>query len=184
MATHHVVQNGIVREPVGPRIVEERVVEPVVAPPVQVVESRRVIRTGWARYSASQVVHGACGIFMVLLGAITVGRAGFDDVPAHTVDVLGIRTTALLGLIELFAGLLLLCAALAPDARGFGGFMGIVLLVGGTVVAAGSQSMLDDLHTESGLGWIAIVVGVVAILGAVLPAVMVSRRATTAVDVW
>lgn len=181
MVTRHVVREEVVADPVvpvAPQYVEQHVVEPV-----PVVETQRVVRTGWARYSGSQLVHGLCGLFLVILGAVTVGRAGFDDIPNLTVNVLGIQATALIGLIELFAGLMLLCAALAPEARGFGGFMGILLLVAGIIVAAGSSSMLADMHTESGLGWIGIIVGVAAILGAVLPAVMVGRS-RTAVDVW
>lgn len=180
MATRHYVRtNDVVSEPVVPHVVEETVIEPAT-----VVETHRVIRRGWSRFSASQFVHGACGLFLVIVGAVTIGRAGFgESITAHTVDVLGLRTTALLGLVELFAGLLLLCAAIAPEGRGFGGFMGVVLLVGGIIVAAGSDQMLDDLHTEAGLGWLAIVVGVAAILGAVLPVFLVDRRSTR-VDVW
>jgi hypothetical protein len=193
MATRHSVRGTAVpSQPVvhaEPQIVEETVVEPapvvaqapVVAAPV--VESHRVVRRGWSRYSASQLIHGACGLFLVIIGAIAVGRAGFDDVGEGTVEVLGITTTALIGLVLLLAGLLLLCAALAPEARGFGGFIGVLLLVGGIIIAAGSDELLADLHTEAALGWLGIIVGAVAILGAVLPAFLVDRRSTT-VDVW
>jgi putative copper export protein len=166
-------------------VTTDEVVAPtqVVAQP-QVVESRRVVRRSWARFSVSQIVHGACALFLLILGGVTVGRAGFGDgIGTHTVEVLGITTTAMIGLVELFLGLLLLCAALAPEGRGFGGFIGVLLFVGGIIVAAGSDNMLNDLHTEGALGWIGIIVGAVSMLAAVLPTFLVDRR-STAVDVW
>lgn len=157
--------------------------EAVVEAP-QVIETHRVVRRSWARFSVSQVVHGACGLLLLIIGAVTVGRAGFgDDIGTHTTEVLGLTTTALIGLVELFAGLLLLCAALAPEARGFGGFIGVLLFVGGIIIAAGSDELLNDMHTEAGLGWLAIIIGAVAMLAAVLPTFFVDRR-SSAVDVW
>jgi hypothetical protein len=194
-----------VRRIVGGRpVVTQRVVDPAVdvvttetvvdAPPVidsarvvgtpQVVESHRVVRRSWARFSVAQVIHGACGLVLVIIGAVSIGRAGFGDgLGTHTTEVLGLTTTALIGLVEVFAGLLLLCAALSPEGRGFGGAIGVVLLITGVIVAAGSDQMLADLHTESGLGWIGIVIGAAAMLAAVLPTFLVDRR-STAVDVW
>jgi hypothetical protein len=184
MAVRRIVE---ARPVVTPRVVDpaaevvttETVVE---APPV--VASHRVVRRSWARFSASQVVHGICGLILVIIGAVTIGRAGFGDgIGTHTTEVLGMTTTTLIGLIELFAGLLLLCAALSPEGRGFGGAMGVLLLIGGIIVAAGSDEMLNDLHTEAGLGWLAIVIGAAAMLAAVLPTFLFDRR-STAVDVW
>lgn len=157
--------------------------EAVVEAP-RVIETHRVVRRSWARFSVSQIAHGACGLLLLIIGGVTVGRAGFgDDIGTHTTEVLGLTTTALIGLVELFAGLLLLCAALAPEGRAFGGAVGVLLFVGGIIVAAGSDELLNDLHTESGLGWLAIVIGAVAMLAAVLPTFLIDRR-STAVDVW
>jgi hypothetical protein len=155
------------------------VAQPQVVAQPHVVESRRVVRRSWARYSVSQIVQGACALFLLILGGVTVGRAGFgDDIGTHTVEVLGITTTAMIGLVELFVGLLLLCAALAPEGRGFGGFIGVLLFVGGIIIAAGSDEMLNDLHTEAALGWVGIILGALSMLAAVLPIFLVDRRST------
>jgi hypothetical protein len=165
-------------------VTTDAVVAPAHVVQPQVVESRRVVRRSWARYSVSQILQGACALFLLILGGVTVGRAGFgENIGTHTTEVLGITTTAMIGLVELFAGLLLLCAALAPEGRGFGGFIGVLLFVGGIIVAAGSDEMLADLHTEAALGWIGIILGAVSMLAAVLPTFLVDRR-TTAVDVY
>jgi len=113
---------------------------------------------------------------------VTGGKAGFGgSIGEQTTEVLGIATTTLIGLVEIAAGVLLMIAALSPANRGFGGAIGVLLLVGGIVIAAGSDQLLSDMHTESALGWIGIVVGAVALIGAFLPTQIVSRR--TAVDV-
>ena len=152
--------------------------------PVQteVIETEHVVRHTRGVFSGSQLVHGLCGLFLVVLGAVTVGKAGFGgSIGEQTTEVLGITSTTLIGLVEIAAGVLLMLAALSPTSRGFGGAMGVLLLVGGIVIAAGSEELLADLHTESALGWVGIIVGALALIGAFLPAHIVSRR--TAVDV-
>jgi len=147
-----------------------------------VVETEHVVRHTRGAFSGSQIVHGLCGLVLVVLGAVTVGKAGFGgSIGEQTTEVLGIATTTLIGLVEIAAGVLLMIAALSPANRGFGGAIGVLLLVGGIVIAAGSDQLLSDMHTESALGWIGIVVGAVALIGAFLPTQIVSRR--TAVDV-
>ena len=147
----------------------------------EVLESEHVVRQTRGAFSASQVIHGLCGLALVVLGAVTVGKAGFDAIGENTTEVLGITSTTLIGLVELAAGLLLLLAAISPSSRGFGGVIGVLLLVGGIVIAAGSDELLADMHTESSLGWVGIIIGALALIGAFLPAHLVSRR--TAVDV-
>jgi hypothetical protein len=171
----HVSQNyvggdrpiDVVREPVV-------VQQPVVQQPV-LVETGRTVRRSWGTFSAGQFIHGACGLFLVIFGAVAVGRAGFDEIGTTTTDVLGITVTAAIGAVAVIVGLLLMFAALSPAGRGFGGFLGVLLLVGGIVIAAGSDGLLSDLHTESSLGWIGIIVGALAMIGAFLPAHFVAR---------
>ena len=97
--------------------------------------------------------------------------------------MLGIDVTTLIGLVEIGAGLLLLLAALTPAGRAFGGVIGVLLLVGGIVIAAGSDELLSDLHTESGLGWVAIIVGAVAMIAAFFPAHYRLAQHASSVDV-
>ena len=148
----------------------------------EVVETDHVVRHTRTAFSAAQVIHALCGLALVVLGAVTVGKAGFGGaIGERTTEVLGITSTTLIGLVEIAAGLLLLLAAITPSSRGFGGAIGVLLLVGGIVIAAGSDELLADMHTESSLGWIGIIIGALALIGAFLPSHVVSRR--TAVDV-
>jgi hypothetical protein len=160
---------------------EPRVVVQTVQP---VAASSRVVRRSWSSFSVSQVLHGLTGLFLVIVGAVTIGKAGFTDIGEHTVQVLGWSTTAVLGLAELFAGLLLMCAALSPEGRVFGGVLGVLLFVGGIVIAAGSNELLSDLHTESGLGWMWLIVGLVALIGGLVPTYIWTKRSSAIVDTW
>ena len=168
-------------------VVQQEPVQQVVQPAPRVVQSEvieteHVVRHTRGAFSGAQVIHALCGLALVVLGAVTVGKAGFGGpIGERTTEVLGITSTTLIGLVELAAGLLLLLAAISPAGRGFGGAIGVMLLVGGIVIAVGSDELLSDMHTESALGWIGIIVGALALIGAFLPSHVVSRR--TAVDV-
>jgi hypothetical protein len=169
----HVVSDPVV----GERVVRQ---ETVVAP--SVAQSTQVVRRSWNAFSLSQVLHGLCGFVLVLLGAVAIARGGFDgNVGQQTTEVLGIKMTTVLGLVELAAGLLLLIAALTPSAKPFGGFIGVLLIVGGVVIIAGSQELLNDLHTEPALGWIALILGVISLVAAFLPEQVSARREYVAV---
>ena len=166
----------------GRRVLTEQEVpvERVVVEPT--MEAGYTERSTWGRFSVGQALHAAAGVFLVIFGAIGAGRAGFGDhLGERTTEVLGITLTTALSLGAIGAGLVLLLAALTPAGRGTGGVMGVLLLVGGIIVAAGSNELLSDLHTESALGWVGIIVGAVAVIAALLPSHFVSHR-TEVVD--
>ncbi len=110
-------------EPVrAPAALDEAVTEPVAsAPPVAHVgsaraETIRTVRT--TRFTPSAVVAAVVAIAMLVLGGITVGRAGFDgSLGRPVVTVAGFTATALLGLIVFGFGAVLLIAALARSGR-------------------------------------------------------------------
>lgn len=87
-----------------------------------------------------------------------------------------------MGLIEIFAGLLLLVGASDISMRGVMGTVGAVLFVGGIVVAAGTQEMLLKLGTEKSTGWALAAVGAASMVCAALPCFFRSERVTNAVD--
>jgi hypothetical protein len=135
-----------------------------------VATSDRVVTRSWTRFSVSQVIHGLCGVVLLMLGALAIAQGGFDGTASQqTSEVLGIDMTTVLGLVVVAAGLLLVIAALTPSGRPFGGFVGVLITVGGVVVAFGSDELLADLHTERTLGWLAIVLGVISVVAAFLP---------------
>jgi hypothetical protein len=137
---------------------------------VPVVASDRVVTRSWTHFSVSQVIHGLCGVVLLMLGALAIAQGGFDGTASEqTSEVLGIDMTTVLGLVVVAAGLLLVIAALTPSGRPFGGFVGVLIAVGGVVVAFGSDELLADLHTERSLGWLAIVLGVISVAAAFLP---------------
>jgi hypothetical protein len=173
------------QEPVERRVVEEPQERQVIdTPPVAstrvataepVATEVRAADTR-AHFSLSQVVHGLTGLFLLIIGAIAMARAGFTaPLNDPVVQVLGIDHTAILGIIEASAGVLLLIAALSPSIRGLGGLVGIALLVGGIMLLSSSQFQ-SDLHTESSLGWMAIIVGAIALIGALLPTHFTRRQ--------
>jgi hypothetical protein len=140
------------------------------------VESGYTERRTWARFSMGQALHAAGGIFLVIFGGIAAGRAGFGDrLGERETEVLGITITTALALVAIGAGLVLLLAALTPAGRVTGGVIGVLLLVAGIIVVAGSDELLADLHTESSLGWVGIIVGAVAVIAALLPTHVVSH---------
>ena len=125
----------------------------------------------------AQVVSAIGGVVLVVFGVFAIVRAGLDSpLSAPQVEVLGLTHTAAIGLVELAVGAVLILCALSPAARGLSALVGIALLVMGIVLLAGSDQLLADLHTESQLGWLGVIVG-----GAVLLAALVVPRRTTTV---
>jgi hypothetical protein len=129
------------------------------------------------RFSPGQLLSGCVGLVLVVLGIIAVTRTGVDStLNTPVTNVVGLTQSALVGFIELGAGLLLLIGSADAAFRGAAGFVGALLLVGGIVVAASTAKLLLDLGTSRSTGWFAVVLGAVAILGSLLPTVLRSDR--------
>ena len=150
-----------------PQIVETEIGGPVEE--VEVVESH-------SRFSPAQFIHAAIGTFLLIIGVIAMVRGDLSgDLTASTVDVLGIAHNAAIGIGEVVAGLLLLLAASGAGGRVLGVFVGIALVVFGAVLL-GDDGTVQDLGTEKALGWLAIVLGVIAAVAGLLPERRVLRR--------
>jgi hypothetical protein len=122
------------------------------------------------RFSPGQFLGGAVGVVLVLFGIVAVTRTGIDStLNSPPTQIMGLTHSAMIGLIELGAGLLLILSAADIALRGLMGFLGAVLIVGGVIVAAGNTKMLLDLGTRQSTGWFAVVMGAIAILAAALP---------------
>ena len=67
------------------------------------------------RFSPAQFVHAAIGVFLLVLGVVSMVRGDLSgDLTEPTFDVLGITHNAAIGIGEVVAGALLLLAATGP----------------------------------------------------------------------
>ena len=132
------------------------------------------------RFAPGQVVHAMIGVFLVVLGIISMARGDLSgDLTATTFDVLGITHNAAIGIAELAAGVLLLLAAAGSLGRFLGVIVGLALVVIGALLVS-DDGMVADLGTETALGWLAIALGGVAALVGLIPHVVSGAAASTA----
>jgi hypothetical protein len=104
------------------------------------------------------------GIGAVLLG----GLAG--SVTAPVVEVFTFDHTPLLGLIELAVGAVLVLTGLVRGGRWIAGPVGVATVVGGALVLAELEWTQTELAADQRFGWVPVIVGSVAFVGAMVPA--------------
>jgi hypothetical protein len=114
----------------------------------------------------------ACLVFGV--GAVILGGLA-GSVTEPVVQVLGYDHTPLLGLIEVGAGVVLVICAFVPGGRWIAGPVGVAAIVGGALIVAELDWIQRNLAAEQRFGWVAIAIGAVAYLGAMVP----TRRRVT-----
>lgn len=143
-------------------------------------ETVRTVRT--TRFTPSAVVAAVVAIAMLVLGGITVGRAGFDgSLGQPVVTVAGYTATALLGLIVFGFGAVLLLAALARQRQVILG-LGILGGVAGLIAVFEPNVGGDSLPIERRLGILAVIAMAVIVVSALLPTESrVNTRQTTEV---
>jgi len=143
-------------------------------------ETVRTVHT--TRFTPSAVVAAVVAIAMLVLGGITVGRAGFDgSLGEPVVTVAGYTATALLGLIVFGFGAVLLIAALARLQHVILA-LGIIGVVAGLIAVFEPTVGGDSLSIERRLGlWVTIAMAVI-VVSALLPTwSRVNTRQTTEV---
>jgi hypothetical protein len=130
-------------------------------------------------FSPGQILGGIVGLVLVLFGILAVTRTGIDStLNVPLTDVFGLTQSAAIGLIEVGAGLLLILGAANAEFRPLTGVVGVLLFIGGLIVAAGTGSLLRDLGTTNDTGWFALIMGAVAVLAAALPSFTRQDRVT------
>ena len=130
-------------------------------------------------FSAGQILILLAGAASLALGIVAVARTGLDGSLSQPVDtVLGWNHTALLGLFEIGAGALMILGGLRAGGRWLGGLAGLAAIAGGILILGRLEWTVDRLGAERDFGWVAIVIGAVAVVGAAIP--RVRRRTTTA----
>ncbi len=131
-----------------------------------------VLTSRTSGFTPGVLVAGVVAVVLLILGGVTVARAGIDsDLDQPVVEVAGYSATALLGLIELAFGLCLLIAALSRANSSIlffgivGGVMAVVAVFQPTV-GEGSLAIERDFAAVAAF----VMAGVVA--AALLPTVM------------
>jgi hypothetical protein len=168
-------------EPV--HVVDDRQVEPtdrhdvILQQRPWAVEEETVVERG---FSPGQILIVLAGAAALALGIVAVARTGLDGpLSEPTAEVLGWNHTALLGLIEIGAGAVMILSGLRAGARWLGGLVGIAAIVGGALILGQLDWTVDELGAERSFGWVAIVIGAVAVIGAAIPRVRRRSRRLT-----
>jgi len=139
----------------------------------------RVVRVDESRhwFSPGRVLGGLVGLALALLGAVTLFKTGVgSDLTAPTTTVFGMTQSALVGLIEIAAGLLLLLFAASEDGRPLIGLIGVLAIIAGIVGTVASPQIKQDLGFDSNAAWFLAVAGMVALLAALIPSFYRARR--------
>jgi hypothetical protein len=128
--------------------------------------------------SPGQILILLAGAASLALGIVAVARTGLDGSLSQPVDtVLGWNHTALLGLFEIGAGVLMILGGLRAGFRWFAGLVGLAAIAGGILILGQLQWTVDRLGAERNFGWVAIAIGAAAVVGAAIP--RMRRRSTT-----
>ncbi|MEO6157275.1 MAG: hypothetical protein ABIQ39_06555 [Ilumatobacteraceae bacterium] len=139
----------------------------VVAPAVNEAQTVSTVRYG--SISPAAIVAGIVAVALLVIGGITVARAGIHPIDKPT-DVAGFTATALLGFIELGFGVVLLIAALTR-AREAILFFGIVGGVAALIAVFQPTIGNGSLAIERGFAVIVAIAMAVVVVAAVLPTI-------------
>ena len=116
------------------------------------------------------------GAASLALGIAAVATTGLDGPLSQPVDeVLGWNHTALLGIIEIGAGVVMILSGLRAGARWLGGLVGLAAIVGGALILGRLDWTMNELGAERDFGWVAIAIGAAAVIGAAIPRVRAAR---------
>jgi hypothetical protein len=129
--------------------------------------------------SPAQLVAGLIGLILVVVGGVVLARVGLGSLTGDTTAVLDIDHTALMGLIDVIAGLLFLGAAASSGVRGNLIWLSLVAVAFGAVVAIEPAAFDSTLGGGRELGLLYLIVGIVGLLVALaFPTKVVDRVAT------
>ena len=132
-----------------------------------VVPSRPVDRaSGWPRVHAGSVLAVAAGAGLAIVGCVVLLRTGVDETWFRPrAEFLDADHTALLGALEIGAGLILLLAGLTGS-RVLVAIVGLAMALGATALAIEPEELQRELAIERWWAWALAGVGVVVTLAA------------------
>lgn len=129
--------------------------------------------------SPARYVAGLIGLILLVLGGVVLARVGLNSLTGDTTVVFGIGHTALMGLIDVVAGLLFLGAAASSGARGTLIGLSLLAVAFGAVVTIEPNAFESSLGGGRELGLLYLIIGIVGLLVAlVFPTKVVDRVAT------
>jgi len=132
-------------------------------------------RGSW--FSPGRVIAFVAGGVLVFIGAVAVYRTGVDnDLTKPQTEVFSIGQSALFGLIEVTAGLLLILSAMSEAARSVAGVLGVFAIIAGIAGLAASAELQFDVGFSRSTGWFFVIWGITALVSSLLPAVWTTRR--------
>lgn len=138
--------------------------------PATIVEPVPAAAPAWRRLTWGQVLVVLAGVVGLVFGIGAVALAGLaGSVTEPVVDVFGFRHTPLLGLIEIAAGAVLVLTGLVRGGRWIAGPVAVGAIVGGALIVAELDWTRTELRAEQRFGWVPIIVGTAAYLGAMVP---------------
>lgn len=144
---------------------------------------RRVVRLEERAWTPAQVIALLVGVTFVVLGGVALLRTGVDpsNVLDPTTSVAGLQYTPLLGMIEVFFGLLLLAVGAFPGASEGVVFLGVLALAFGLLLVIEPDAFNDSIAAGRAHGWFYVIAGgVAALTGLLTPTVLRRRRGTRA----
>jgi hypothetical protein len=132
-----------------------------------VVPSRPVDRaSGWPRVNAGSVLAIAAGAALAIVGCVVLLRTGVDETWLRPrAEFLDADHTALLGVLEIGAGLILLLAGLTGS-RVLVAIVGLSMALGATALAIEPEELQRELAIERWWAWALAGVGVAVTLAA------------------
>jgi hypothetical protein len=160
------------RSPTGHRWGRRTVTVPVTVPERSVrrtmtIPSRSVERTSaWSSVRLAPLLAIAAGAALAIVGAVALVRTGIDGTWFRPrIEVLDADHTALLGALEIGAGLLLLLVGLTGS-RVAVAILGLAMALGATAMAIEPEQMQRELAIERWWAWTLAAAGVVLTLAA------------------
>ncbi|MEX0864018.1 MAG: hypothetical protein WD269_03990 [Acidimicrobiia bacterium] len=136
------------------------------------------------RLTFGQAIAGILGLILVIVGGVVIARVGFDSITGDTTEVLGISHTLLLGLIDLFVGVVFLGAASSMyEVRGTLITLGGLALAFGAVVAIEPEPFVDYLGAGGPVGLAYALVGVVSLVAGLTTSTFVRSESTISDEV-
>lgn len=129
-------------------------------------------------WSPAQIVAGAVGFGLVVVGGIALARLGFSgSITGETATVAGFAATRLWAIVEIVVGMVFLGMAATPyGVRGGLTTFGILFAAFGVIVAVEPEAFTEALGTDRTSGILWLVAGVVLVVAAWLSPTIISRR--------